>query len=121
MAQLRSRRDEVVLEVTRRRREDADRWNKLPPADAPAVARRRELTKAQRSQLVEYVHVQSGQVQTWVSQRGNEYFSQGHGALESDWWACLDCLCWQRNTGATEALKWLDETWQMARSVVEPE
>ena len=106
---LKANREEVLAEFERRRAEDRDRYGRVPPVDAPILAREMDLPEPWRKQVVAHLLRQPRPVHAWVMRRSASYFDRGVKEDDCDWRACVDVIAWQRMTGGREAAQFLAE------------
>ncbi len=106
--ELRTHRAEVQEEFDRREKMDRDRYGKVPPPDAPMLARDLDLSEAWRRELLGYVMRQPRPVHAWVMLQASKYFEGGVGTDDCEWRACVDAVAWQRHCGGREAAEFVD-------------
>lgn len=106
-ALVKSNRESVIAEWTRRQFQNLDRYAEVPPGDAARSGRFAKITKQQADSVTAYAFRQPRPVHAWVTGRTNEYFLQGVALGDDEICACIDLLCWQRNGGHKEAVEWL--------------
>ncbi len=107
-AALRTHRAEVREEFERREKADRERFGKVPPPDAPMLARDLDLSAEWRQQILGYVMRQPRPVHTWVVLQASKYFNGGSGAEDCEWRACVDVVAWQRHCSGREAAEFVD-------------
>lgn len=109
MQALKANRAEVLAEFERRRALGRNRYGRVPPPDAPLLARDMDLPEKSRSQIMAYVFRQPRTVHAWVMARANDYFDRGIRADDCEWRACVDVVAWQRASVGQEAVKFILE------------
>jgi hypothetical protein len=112
MAALKANRESVLAEFERRRLEDKDRYCRVPPPDAPQLARDASLPSAMQKVVLDYVMRQERPTHAWIMKRANEYHALGVAVDDCEWRACLDLIGWQRQThvrGVVEFVSGINE------------
>jgi len=108
LAALREQRAAVIDLWEQRRHADRDRYGRVPPADAPLLAREMALPLRWTRLIEAYVLRQPRVVHAWVMARALDYFERfGFKPDDCDWRACVDAIAWQRMTGGHEAAEFV--------------
>lgn len=108
LAALRDNKDAVLAEWQRRQESNRDRYAVVPDNAPMMESRDVALPPARRESVVAHALRQPRPVHAWIQSRTAEYHALGFAFGEDEVCACLDLLCWQRNTHAREALDWLE-------------
>lgn len=109
MQALKANRTEVLAEFERRKLEDRDRYGRVPPPDAPLLARELHVPELWKPRIMAHVLRQPRPVHAWVMGRANKYFEQGVTADDCEWRACVDVIAWQRMADGLEAAEFVVE------------
>jgi hypothetical protein len=104
---VRENREAILAEIERRRREDLDRYGRVPPVDAPMLDVTKNVSTAERVMLQAYVIRQPRPCHAWVMKRASEYHQRGLVAEDCDWRAALDLVAWQRQTSVERVFEFL--------------
>jgi hypothetical protein len=108
LAALREQRTAVIEVWERQRQADRDRYGRVPPADAPLLAREMDLPVQWKRRIEAHVLRQPRVVHAWVMARALDYFEQfGFKPDDCDWRACVDAIAWQRMSGGHEAAQFV--------------
>lgn len=104
---VKANRAAVIEEWQRRQSQQLDRYAEVPTGEVPQCGKTVQYTKEQSNSVVAYCFRQPRPVHAWIMGRTNDYFHLGLPLGDDEICACIDLLCWQRNSSSKEALEWL--------------